>query len=128
MDNVLVKQQMINNVNSAYIDKYKHNSFNIVNLEHSRNSTGGNKLRTYKLFKDSFNTESYCTMILPRSHRSAFSRFRCGVAPIRLETGRYERLPVCERVKDYVHFVMMWLKMRHMSSFRVHCITIYGYK
>ena len=37
-------------------------------------------------------------MVLPRSHRSALSRFRCGVAPIRLETGRYERLPVCERV------------------------------
>ena len=98
MDNVLVKQQMINNVNSAYIDRYKLNWFNTVNLEHSRNSTGGNKLRTYKLFKDTFSTESYCKMILPRSHRSAFSRFRCGVAPIRLETGRYERLPVCDRV------------------------------
>ena len=32
---------------------YKTDWFNIVNLEHtsSRNSTGGNKLRTYKLFK-----------------------------------------------------------------------------
>ena len=37
-------------------------------------------------------------MILPRNHRSAFSRFRCGVAPIRLETGRYERLSEAERV------------------------------
>ena len=31
-------------------------------------------------------------------HRSAFAKFRCGVAPIRLETGRYEGLPVHERV------------------------------
>ena len=74
MDNVLVKQQMINNVNSAYIDKYKLNWFNIVNLEHSRNSTGGNKLRTYKLFKDSFSTESYCTMILPLKSKKQRSR------------------------------------------------------
>ena len=37
-------------------------------------------------------------MILPRNHRSAFSKFRSGVAPIRLETGRYERLIEAERV------------------------------
>ena len=77
--------------------KYCMYWFNIVNFEHSRNGTGGNKLRTYKLFKKLFlfETEKYCTMVLPRCHRSALSRFRCGVARIRLETGRYERLPVC---------------------------------
>ena len=32
-------------------------------------------------------------MILPLAHRSAFAKFRCGVAPLRLETGRYEGLP-----------------------------------
>lgn len=31
-------------------------------------------------------------------HRTAFAKFRCGVAPIRLETGRDEGLPVDERV------------------------------
>ena len=98
MDTVLVKRTMLSNVNRAFIDKNKNDWFNIVNLEHSRSSKGGNKLRTYKLFKSVFETEEYCTMILPRNHRSALSRFRCGVAPIRLETGRYERLPVCERV------------------------------
>ena len=35
--------------------------------------------------------------ILTRSHRSALAKFRCGVAPILLETGRYEKLPVNER-------------------------------
>ena len=55
-------------------------------------------------------------MILPRNHRSALSRFRCGVAPIRLETGRYERLPVCERlcpfcndtVENEIHVILSW--------------------
>ena len=32
-----------------------------------------------------------------RSHRSALAKFRCGVAPIRSETGRYENLSVNER-------------------------------
>ena len=34
---------------------------------------------------------------IPRNHRSALPKFRCGVAPIRLETGRYERLDVPDR-------------------------------
>ena len=34
---------------------------------------------------------------MPHKHRSAFAKFRCGVAPICLETGRYERLPVEQR-------------------------------
>ena len=34
---------------------------------------------------------------IPRLHRSAYAKFRCGVAPIRLETGRYERIPLESR-------------------------------
>ena len=115
MDTVLVKQNMLNSANIAYINKYKNDWFNIVNLDHSRNSTGGNKLRTYKLFKSSVEVEKYCTMILPRNHRSALSGFKCGVAPIRLETGRYERLPICERlcpfcndtVENEIHVILL---------------------
>ncbi len=36
-------------------------------------------------------------MILSRAHRRAFALFRCGVAPLRLETGRYEGLPEEQR-------------------------------
>ena len=36
--------------------------------------------------------------ILPKSHRSALAQFRCGTAPIKLETGRYEGLPVNDRI------------------------------
>jgi len=31
------------------------------------------------------------------AHRSSLAKFRCGVAPLRIETGRYEKLPVHER-------------------------------
>ena len=34
---------------------------------------------------------------MPRCHRSSYSKFRCGVAPIRIETGRYERLALENR-------------------------------
>ena len=54
-------------------------------------------------------------MILPQSHRSAFSKFRIGVAPIRVETGRYEGLreenrtcPFCENdiVENELHVML----------------------
>jgi hypothetical protein len=50
----------------------------------------GNKLRTYKLFKEVFETEMYLSKNIPSRYRSAFAKFRCGVAPLRIETGCYE--------------------------------------
>ena len=37
-------------------------------------------------------------MHMSSSHRSVFAKLRCGVAPIRLETGRYEGLQECQRL------------------------------
>jgi hypothetical protein len=78
----------------SFIAKWNVN----VTSERSRSGVGGNKLRTYRQFKTTFGTEEYCKIILPRCHRSAFAKFRCGTAPLRIETGRYERLPVNERL------------------------------
>ena len=76
---------------------------------------GGNKLRTYRRFKESYSTEPYVKIITQKKYRSAYSKFRCGVAPIKLETCRYglNRLPVAERVcetcdvvEDECHVIM----------------------
>ena len=56
-----------------------------------------NKLRTFKLFKDTYEVEAYVKTVMPRCHRNALAKFR-GVASIRVETGRYERLPLDERL------------------------------
>jgi hypothetical protein len=34
---------------------------------------------------------------IPSRYRSAFAKFRCGVAPLRIETGHYENKNVNER-------------------------------
>ena len=60
------------------------------------NSTG-KKLRTYKLFKKDYHCEQYLSRFLPRLHRSALAKFRCGVAPLLIETGRYSGINVNER-------------------------------
>ena len=52
---------------------------------------------------------------MSRAQRSSLAKFRCGVAPLRLETGRYENLAITDRicrsctdsaiVEDEVHVV-----------------------
>ena len=74
---------------------------------------GRNKLRLYKLLKTAYEAESYCKLVLPPKHRSAFCKFRLGVAPIRIETGRYEGLPEVSRTCPFV--TIRLLKMNYMS-------------
>ena len=71
---------------------------NIITRDQSSRGTGGNKLKKYKLVKTEYETEQYVRMIMPKSHRSAFAKFRSGAAPLRIETGRYEGLRVNERI------------------------------
>ena len=74
-----------------------------------------NKLRTCKTFKKEFITEPYLSIIVHKKYRSAYAKFRCGVAPLKIETGRYgsNRVPVeerlceaCNSVKDEFHVLM----------------------
>ena len=69
----------------------------IVNNDRGMGGRGGNKLRKYHVFKSCYETEPYCKTIMPFRHRSAMATFRTGVAPLRIETGRYEGLPEAER-------------------------------
>ena len=59
--------------------------------------TGHNKLRTYREFKSEYVTEPYVGVTMPWYHRRALAMFRCGTAPLRIETGRYENLTVDQR-------------------------------
>ena len=61
------------------------------------------KLRTYRQFKQDCKTACYLKQVYNKNHRSALAKFRCGVAPIRLETGRYENLPVEDRMCPTCH-------------------------
>ena len=47
------------------------------------------KLRLYKNIKQNYNMKKYLSMNIPKSHRSLLAQFKCGIIPIRIETGRY---------------------------------------
>ena len=84
-----------------------------INSNVGPSGRGRNKLRLYKTFKQNYSVENYCKMILPVRHRAAFSKFRCGVAPIRTETCRYEGLtedlrlcPFCNVMGNEMHVIL----------------------
>ena len=68
-----------------------------LNREEAQNGPGRNKLRTYRLFKQTICTESYLKVLYSKRDRSALAKFRAGVAPLHIETGRYTRTPEHER-------------------------------
>jgi hypothetical protein len=59
---------------------------------------GSNKLRTYCTFKTTSITEKYLKVPMQFKQRSALAKFRCGVAPLHIETGRYTNTPIDLRV------------------------------
>ena len=74
-----------------------------------------NKLRTYRTFKNTYITEPYVHNITQKKFRSAYAKFRCGVAPINIELCRYglarilveERVCIhCNEVEDESHVLM----------------------
>lgn len=88
------KRNLANYISEKFLSRWSED----VNRVNARHGSGQNKLRTYKLFKSVYEAENYLTCVMPHRHRSAYAKFRCGVAPIRLETGRYERLPQEQRI------------------------------
>ena len=72
------------------------------------------KLRTYKKFKLTLETENYVKSNMQRPNRSLLAKFRTGTFPINIELGRHRRLPVAERtcpscpqqIEDEYHFLL----------------------
>ena len=90
---------------------------------------GGNKLRTYSKFKKEYATEQYVSVINQKKYRSAYAKFRCGVAQIKIGTCRYglQRIPVeqrlcetCHVVEDEFHVVM---ECTMYDDIRKHCLN-----
>ena len=71
------------------------------------------KLRTYILYKNEYLTEPYVECDINRAHRSALAKFRCGILPVSVGTGRFNAIPLEFRlcvfcvdnvVEDEYHF------------------------
>jgi hypothetical protein len=45
---------------------------------------------SYRLFKNDYVKEEYLSVNMPGKYKCSFAKLRCGVAPLKIETGRYE--------------------------------------
>ena len=79
---------------------------NQVNRTEAICGSGQNKLRTYRTLKEYPCSETYVCKIMPKKRRSAMAKIRSGTAPLRLETGRYER-PVLLPEARICHFCQL---------------------
>ena len=78
-----------NHINEHIKNQETKTWLNDINRPESKRGNGRNNLRTYKLFKQTYSEEIYVKRIMQRSQRSSFAKFRLGVAPLRIEPGRY---------------------------------------
>ena len=67
-----------NELMCVYRDQFIQKWHSNLAREHSVRGNGGNKLRTYRLFKKTFQFESYLENINQRCYRVALTRFRVG--------------------------------------------------
>jgi hypothetical protein len=72
-------------------DLYEANWYNMLHNDNRPNPLCKNKLRVYRTFKHSIRAEEYVTKYMCSQDRRCFAQFRCGVAPLRCETDRYNR-------------------------------------
>ena len=47
------------------------------------------KFRTYNTIKSTYGCEKYLQVSLTRSQRSLLAQYRCGILPLKIETGRF---------------------------------------
>ena len=59
------------------------------------------KLRTYIQFKSEIDTEEYVSSFLPKGCRSVCAKLRCGILPLRIETGRYDGVALEKRSCEF---------------------------
>ena len=68
-------------------------------LWNDKNKENGNKLRSYRIFKQTLETEKYVKLNMPWYKKCYYVRLRVGSLPLEIEKGRYKtpKIPVDER-------------------------------
>ena len=84
---------------------------------------GMNKLRTYKLFKNSFSLENYLKVLTDRKQRKVMSEFRISAHNLKIERDRHlgkkveERLCTsCNEIEDEIHLFCDCVKYQSLRD------------
>ena len=101
-------RNVTNQIMNKYRDQYIQVWLSSLSTNNSRTGEGGNKLRTYRLFKSNFELEAYLRNIQNTAHRTELTSLRVGSHRLAIELERYHKpkpLPVKERLCDLCNVV-----------------------
>jgi len=84
---------------------------------------GGNKFRTYRLFKHNFSFELY-VLYWSEEKRKLLTKFRISAHKLKIKQGRYHKLPIANRicglykieVGDEIHFLFQCATLNKTRS------------
>ena len=98
-----------------------------LECEQSLTGQGGNKLRSYRLFKKDFVLEPYLLNITSTALQVSMTRLRVGCHSLEIERGRHHKphsLPVsrrlcskCKSVEDEIHFLCECTRYKWKNHF-----------
>ena len=113
--NIENPNQLCKQITSVFNEKYSVPWKDVIdNGISSTNQNGGNKLRTYCTYKQSYCRENYLCMIKCKETRSRFTRLRVSAHNLMIETGRHLKpklnvedrvCTACHIIEDESHFV-----------------------
>jgi hypothetical protein len=96
------------------VDTVVKNINEIIQTEWYNDLSNKPKLRTYRKYKQTVGVEPYILQFMSRKSRSLLSQFRCGILPLRIETGRFQNIELenrlckyceCNVIEDEKHFL-----------------------
>ena len=91
-------KHVMNELDLAMSQVNVHDWYSRINQYGAPSGNCRNKLWSYILFKHEFSTEPYVMMTMSRSNRSGLARFKCVMALISIENGRYKLNPVLAEI------------------------------
>ena len=122
LSNIKMVQKVKILLKNTFVAKWNHDLF-----DNERKGNFGNKLRSYRLFKNSFRMESYLVEIKSQKLKKSLTKLRVGSHNLQIEKGRHS-IPYkepCERIckycpnkdiEDEKHFIMLCPLYTHLRN------------
>ena len=82
-------------------------------LWNDTNNVNGNKLRTYRILKQSLMAETYIKHpFITRQQRRPIAAIRCGSSSLKIETGRYAKPSLVLNERLWLYILQYWCNRR----------------
>ena len=114
------------------LENFKYTFSNIVTQNWLTDLTKKPKLRTYQSMKAHLNAEYYVKCFIPKHKRSLLAQIRCGILPLKIETGRFQQIPLelrlcilcnLQEVETEEHFVCRCTKFQSLREKLFECAS-----